>query len=73
MSSYLKTLRTEAGKTTEEWECFVTVGKNGHATYYVRSDFWLVEVSGYDCKGIETWKIDDDTRKVTYEGSSLDK
>jgi hypothetical protein len=75
VSSYLKTLRSEAGKTTQEWECLVTVGKNGQATYYPNSspDYWLVEVSGYDCKGIETWKIYDDTGKVTYVGSSLDK
>jgi hypothetical protein len=73
LSSYLKTLRTETGKTTEEWECLVTFGKNGKATYYVRRDFWLVEVSGYDCKGIETWRIEDDTGEVTYQGSTLDK
>ena len=75
VSSYLKTLRTEAGGTTDEWECLVTTGKNRQFTYYTNSspDYWLVEVSGYDCKGIETWKIDDDTGKVTYQGSSLDK
>ena len=50
-------------------------GKYYKATYYPLSqnDYWIAEASGNNCRGIESWKIDDDTGTVTYLGSSLDK
>jgi hypothetical protein len=37
-----------------------------------QDDYWIIEVSGTGCKGIEKWHIDDDTGEVTYQGNSLD-
>jgi hypothetical protein len=50
-------------------------GKYYNATDYplFEDDFWIAEVSGKICRGIESWKIDDTTGKVTYLRSSLDK
>ena len=36
-------------------------------------DWWVVELTGPNCRGIETWLIMDDTAEVAYIGSSLDK
>ena len=46
---------------------------DGFAGLLVDSDYWIIEVTGNDCRAIETWHIVDDTGAVTYEGSSLDK
>ena len=74
--------QTPEGK--QHWECLVYAytnhaGANETKTLYFHStslfarDYWSVEVTGPSCKGIQTWYIDDDTGKVTYQGSSLDK
>ena len=42
-------------------------------TFEREGDWWVVEVTGPSCRGIETWMIMDDTAEVAYLGSSLDK
>ena len=71
--------QTPEGK--QHWECLVYAhsnyaGPNETKTLYHHSifssrDYWSVEVTGPNCRGIQTWHIDDDTGAVTYEGSSL--
>jgi len=70
--TYMETLERD----TPESDCIRRLADGrGQATYYTNStpDYWIVEISGYDCRAIETWKIYDDTGTVKYEGSSLDK